>query len=163
MKIQIIKKGSKYLVSDSREAQFLKSKGFGREISREVLELSVFEVLYLLEKEKVEVKDYTFERILGLKNTNLVSYLVYKDLKSKGYRVESGLKFGSIFRVYQKGHLTDDHSLWLVHPTHESEKLSIQSFSAKNRVAHTTRKKLLFAIVDDSEGITYLEVSWRRM
>ena len=35
-------------------------------------------------------------------------------------------------------------------------------FAAKNRVAHSTRKRLLLAIVDAEGQVTHYEVAWKR-
>jgi tRNA-intron endonuclease len=35
-------------------------------------------------------------------------------------------------------------------------------FSAKNRIAHSTKKNLLIAIVDEEGDVSYYEVSWKR-
>lgn len=105
-----------------------------------------------------------FKEILVKTNINYQDYLIYKDLKSKGYEVKSGLKYGFRFRIYDKGiKKGDDHSLWVVEPVNENEIYKIKDFIGKNRIAHTTRKKMLLGIVDNEKNITYLEVQWKRM
>jgi tRNA-intron endonuclease len=67
---------------------------------------------------------------------------VYKNLRKQSYTVKTGLKFGADFRVYEKGKTPDEsHAKWLVFVEHETNKNSWQDFSAKNRVAHSTKKK----------------------
>ncbi|HLC22649.1 MAG TPA: hypothetical protein VJJ79_02655 [Candidatus Nanoarchaeia archaeon] len=44
----------------------------------------------------------------------------------------------------------------------ETDSCSWYEFAAKNRVAHSTRKKLLIAIVDDENDVTYYSISWTR-
>ena len=158
-----------FLIAE-RDFQSLNSKGFGVSKKKDLFELDVFEVLFLLDKKKIEViKKYnkeklSFDDIMRTKKVNRTSYIVYKDLRSRGYVVKSGLKYGFVFRMYDKGiKAGEDHSLWLVEPILESEKLNIRSISGKNRVAHSTRKKMLFAIVDSDSDVTYLENSWKRM
>ncbi len=90
--------------------------------------------------------------------------MVYEDLKSKGYNVKSGLKFGFLFRVYDKGiKLGEDHSLWLVDVVRESENVKIRDLISKNRVSHSANKRMILAVVDFENGITYLQNSWKRM
>ena len=55
------------------------------------------------------------------------------------------------------------HSKWLVFPVSETEKLTWQDFSAKTRVAHSTKKNLLIAIVDEEESISYYEIVWTKI
>ena len=88
---------------------------------------------------------------------------MFKDLREKGYVLKTALKFGADFRVYEKGKkLGKAHAKWVVFVEHETKKTSWHEFSAKNRVAHSTKKKLLLAIVDEEEGISYYEVSWSK-
>jgi tRNA-intron endonuclease len=73
---------------------------------------------------------------------------VFSDLRKKGYIVKTALKFGAEFRVYEKGAKPgEEHARWVLYAIKESEKMTWHDFSAKNRVAHSTKKKLLLAIV----------------
>lgn len=164
--IQIELKNSKFIL-DEKSYQSLSSKGYGTKTNK-IYELDPYETLYLLEKNKIEVKQnktqLTFKQILNKKKIQLKNYLVYKDLKTIGYYVKSGLKYGFTFRIYDKGiKIGEDHSLWLVEPIDENKKINIKDIVGKNRIAHTTKKKMLFAIVDNENGITYLETNWKRM
>ena len=90
-------------------------------------------------------------------------YAVFKDLRRRGYIVKTALKFGADFRVYDRGIKPgEDHAKWVVFPVNESEVLTWYGFSAKNRVAHSTRKRLLLGIVDAEGDCTYYEVRWIR-
>ena len=42
----------------------------------------------------------------------------------------------------------------------ESDTLTWHDFSAKNRVAHSTKKNLLIGIVDEEGDCTFYEVGW---
>ncbi len=126
---------------------------------------SVYEALYLEETKKAELffKDKKIKVPYFLKKIKqkhlLKNYLVFRDLTKKGYIVKTGLKFGAEFRVYNK---KDKHAKWLCQPFLESNKISWSDFSAKNRIAHSTAKKLLLALVDKEEDINYYEVSWTK-
>ncbi|MCA9495868.1 MAG: tRNA-intron lyase, partial [Nanoarchaeota archaeon] len=127
-----------------------------------------YEVLFLLEKLKIEVyykeEKLKFDDCLKLSKLKIEDYLVYKDLKSKGYQIKSGAKYGFAFRIYDKGiKESEDHSLWLVDIFKENKSLNFREILGKNRVAHSTNKKMIFAIFDEDNSITYLENSWRRM
>ena len=166
MVIRVDKVKQQFIVEEQKHKDHLTSKGFG-EVIGDIFVLSIYEVLYLLEKRKVEVylrnRELSFQQITSSKTTDITSYRVYRDLKKKGYHIKSGLKYGFTFRVYNKGvKQGEDHALWLVQPVHEDQKFSVREFAGKNRVAHSTKKKLLLGIVDDSD-VTYLEVNWRRL
>ena len=73
------------------------------------------------------------------------------------------MKFGADFRVYDKGIKPgEDHAKWIVYPVKESDAITWYEFSAKNRVAHSTKKNLLIGVVDGEGDVTYYEISWKR-
>ena len=90
-----------------------------------------------------------------------IRYAVFKDLRERGYIIKTALKFGADFRVYPRGVKPgEDHAKWIVYPVHESEAMTWYEFSAKNRVAHSTKKNLMMGVVDDEGDVSYWEVGW---
>jgi len=157
-------------LDDSSRELYDKSR-YGTIVSKS-LQLSLLEALYLLEKGKLEVidkrkKNISYETLLK-KSKRLIQnfwtkYCVFNDFRTRGYIIKTALKFGAEFLVYDRGVKPgEDHAKWVVFPVHESESLTWYEFSAKNRVAHSTRKRLLIAVVDDQSDVTYYEVAWKR-
>lgn len=136
------------------------------------LHLSLVEGLFLLEKQKLEVYDkrnhlITYEQYVKKavkKDKNfLTRYAVFKDLRNRGYIVKTALKFGADFRVYDRGVKPgEDHARWVVFPVHESSFLTWYEFAAKNRVAHSTKKRLLLGVVDEEDDVSFWESRWIR-
>ncbi len=156
---------SGYFLIDEKSFQKLNEKGYGQKIEKSKYSLDTYEALYLVENNKAKFLDktLTFEKISKIKNFKLINYLVYSDLRTKGYTVKSGLKFGISFRLYDKGtKIGEDHSLWLIDVVSEKDNIKIIDIVAKNRVAHTANKKLIIAIADNDNQITYLENNWKR-
>ncbi len=88
---------------------------------------------------------------------------VFAELRSRGYIIKTALKYGADFRAYERGvKLGEGHAKWIVFPVHEREAHRWRDFSGKNRIAHSTNKRLLLAIVDDEGDVTYFEVRWIR-
>lgn len=152
---------------DQRSFDSLNSKGFGEKIG-ELFLLNINEVLFLLENKKIivymEKKKLTFKELVSNKKYNLNEYLVYKDLKSKGLTPKSGSKYGVPFRVYEKGMKPQNsHSEYLLDIIEHSEKIKVNDLLGKNRISHSTRKKLIIAIIDRDNSITYIENSWKKI
>lgn len=136
------------------------------------LQLSLLEALYLLEREKIRIltstkRELDFEKFLKkakkLEPTFWIRYVVFKDMRNRGYIVKTALKFGADFRVYDRGVKPgEDHARWVVYPAHEGSTLTWYEFAAKNRVAHSTKKRLLMGVVDDENDVTYYEIRWMR-
>ncbi len=161
------------LLEQSDEANELRSQSaYGVLLEDGKLQLSLLEGLYLSEKGRIEVVDgrgktVSFESYLRrarrVEPDFWVRYSVYKDLRNRGYVVKTALKFGADFRVYDRGIKPgEDHARWVVYPVHEGEKQTWYEFAAKNRVAHSTKKRLMIGIVDDEADVTYYEIRWVR-
>jgi len=157
--------------SNSPEAFSLYKKSFFGEPVGEKIQYSLPEALFLVEKGKIDVfrgrkKIPSKELIKKAQRADKrihIKYPVFKDLRERGYIVKTALKFGADFRVYEKGAKPGKkHAKWIVFADHESKRLTWHEFSAKNRVAHSTRKNLLLAIVDEEGDISYYEVRWIR-
>ena len=80
-------------------------------------------------------------------------YIVYCDLKKQGYIPKTGYKFGHHFRVYAE---IKTHSEMLVQAIPNGLSLVMNSISRSVRMAHSVRKKMLFACLHD-DGIMYIE------
>lgn len=157
--------------TNSSEAFSLNKKSNFGEPWGEKIKYSFPEALFLVEKGYLEVVQQ--KKVLSFKELNKkiyskdkrinAKYPVFKDLRKKGYIVKTALKFGADFRVYDKGSKPGkSHAKWIVFCDHESKKLGWQEFSAKNRVAHSTKKNLLLAVVDEENSVSYYEVRWMK-
>ncbi len=157
------------ITSTSTEAFSLFEKSRLGEKKQNKIEYSLVEALYLQEQNKIKIfhnsKLLSAEQILKKAKTKdkriETKLIAFSDLRKKGYVVKTALKFGADFRIYKKGIKPgQDHAKWILYVTTESEKINWHEFAAKNRVAHSTKKNLLIAIVDEESDVSYYEVSW---
>ena len=158
--------------TNSSDAFSLYKKSVFGEPKGQKINYSLSEALYLVEKGKIEVLqknkvlsfDELFRKFSKIDKRFQIKYPVFKDLRDKGHIVKTALKFGADFRVYKKGTRPGKgHSDWVVFSEHESKKFSWHEFSSKNRVAHSTKKNLLIAILDEEGDITYYEIKWMKV
>ncbi len=157
--------------SDLARELYNKSR-YGTMLENGKVQLSLLEALYLLEKGKLEILDgknkpISFEKFIKkaqkIEPNFWIRYCVFKDIRNRGYIIKTALKFGADFRVYDRGVKPgEDHAKWIVYPVHEADTLTWYEFAAKNRVAHSTRKRLLLGIVDEENSCTYYEIAWKR-
>ena len=160
--------GDLVIVREGNIAKIHEKSHYGN-MTEDGLELSLIEALYLLEKGKLEVNidsnDVTIEKLIKLirGQGSFTNYIVFKDLRNRGYFVKTGFKYGSEFRLYERGKSPGDgHSNYLVKVASENSKFMMSDLSSYVRVAHGVNKKLLFAVVDDENDITYYNVEWTR-
>jgi tRNA-intron endonuclease len=157
--------------SNSAESFSLYKKSSFGEPTGEKIQYSLSETLFLAENGKMDIysrgkkipKKDMIKKIQKIDKRIQIKYSVFKDLRQRGYIVKTALKFGADFRVYEKGARPGKkHAKWIVFADHESKRLTWHEFSAKNRVAHSTKKNLLLAIVDEENDVTYYEIRWIR-
>ena len=170
-KIRSFLLGRIVVAENKSQAQELYDKSRFGELVDGKIQYSLVEALYLIEKAKLVIKENKramkkddFIRLSQkLEKDFWIKYVVFRDMRNRGYIVKTALKFGAEFRVYDRGIKPgDDHAKWILYPVHEGSVLTWHDFSAKNRVAHSTRKRLLLGIVDDENDCTFYEVSWKR-
>lgn len=171
--IQSIFVDSAVITENSNEARELFEKSvFGKILEDGRVQLSLFEATYLVKKGKLEVLDgknkpiseeKLLKRARRFAPNFLVRYQVFKDMRDRGYIIKTALKFGADFRVYDRGVKPgEDHARWIVYPVHEGSTLSWHEFAAKNRVAHSTKKRIMMGVVDDEGDVSYWEIRWLR-
>ena len=172
-KVKAVLSKEKVVTESSDAARLLYEQSrYGSLTASGKVQLSLTEAAYLLEKGRLEVvlpsgKGVTFEAFskkAQKEEPNFwVRYCVFKDIRNRGYIIKTALKFGADFRVYDRGVKPgEDHARWIIYPVHEGSTLTWYEFSAKNRVAHSTKKRLLMGIVDDEGDVTYYEIKWMR-
>ena len=99
----------KIIINETRFKDQLRNKGFGEVFDNEFI-LNSLETLYLLSNNKLKLfgkKQYNFSsflKILLKKDKKILTkYLIFRDLRSKGYVVKEGFGFGTDFRIYERG------------------------------------------------------------
>jgi len=129
-------------------------------------ELSLIEAYYLLENGKITIFDVKREKDLSAKEFFEIAkqihhkfeekYVIYKDLREKGYIPRPGLKFGADFVVYKKGPGLE-HSPFIVHVLPHDSKISAIDMVRAGRLATSVRKKFVIA---NPQTINYYFFTW---
>ena len=163
----------KVLTEISNESKELYDQSrYGSLLDNGKVQLSLIEAFYLMDKGKIDIyksksKKFTPEEFVRkarkLEPNFWVKFCVFKDIRNRGYIIKTALKFGADFRVYDKGVKPgEDHARWIIFPVNEGSVLTWHEFAAKNRVAHSTKKRLLIGVVDEENDVSYWEVRWMR-
>lgn len=173
-----------YVVVEDKDAinELYHKKSFGWFDEKEKnLKLSYIEAFYLLKKNKLEIyksrdsmlrkngkplTDNAFRKYgKQLDNDFDIKNEVYKNLRDRGYIVKSGLKYGTHFRVYDRGikpkkgeRSAIEHARYLVHATTEDMSYSIPEIARIIRLAHSVKKKFWLAVLDNEGDITYFQM-----
>jgi tRNA-intron endonuclease, archaea type len=155
------------IVADPTEASTLYNRGyFGNPKSGGSLELDLLEAVYLVEAERLEVRRsarrVSARDLFRAAGTAVPSfeilYLVYRDLRQRGYIVES--REGPIdFQVYPRGGAPKKTpSKYWVRALSERAVFDLAELLQRAEEAAAVRKTLLLGLVDEESDLTYYGV-----
>jgi tRNA-intron endonuclease len=156
-------KGDRVLAGKDAVAEFYKTSYFGRP-KGDGLELSLVEAAFLLSRGKLEIElegkllDFrAFFEQASLRQPNFeLKYIVYKDLKERGYYVQPS---AADFRVYPRGSYPGKSAAKIfVHVLSERQLLPVELLQESVTSAENVHKQLILAIVDEESDLTFYEV-----
>jgi tRNA-intron endonuclease len=164
----IFENGKGYAAQE--DADRLSQQGFyGTRIEGNRLELEPVELLHLLERKRISVKtptgensgpDYIISTLLKEDPDLWISYLVFRDLRSRGYAVRKGFGRGIGFRVYARGDRPGDaNAKELVYVLKEGVPISLSDLDLVTQTAASSRKNLVFALVDQNGEVNFYKVA----
>ena len=155
---------TKILVTETKFQDQLRSKGFGESEDSQYT-LSYCEALYLAFTNRLVIKNKEdiyigFEQLVKkmLKHdpSVLTRFLVYRDLRSRGYVVKDGFGFGIDFRVYERGEYQKKPSKYLVYALNEGINLKIEDlYDLIDQTAKMGKNSVLAVIERRGEVIYY--------
>jgi tRNA-intron endonuclease len=139
----------------------LRERGFGT-LKGNKLFFSPHEVFYLVEKGRIKVSDAQknvqlslrdlVEKFSARKPDIWIKYLIYRDLRDRGYIVREAKKVD--FEIYGKG-----ATRRLVSIIYEGREASLKDLSEKLEYAVEEKKDLILAVIDRRTDIVYYHLS----
>jgi len=156
----------KTIVINPKMQNILMERGFG-ESEKDSLILNSFETLYLLYNDKLELKkinksivfDELMQKCIQKNDDILTQFLLYRDLRTKGYVVKDGFGFGSDFRVYERGNYGLKDAKFLIFAFNEGTQQKISKLY-KN-IAEITKmgKEPIIAVIERRGEIIYYKIN----
>jgi tRNA-intron endonuclease len=154
-------------VAEQSSIDALATRGYGT-LENGVFTLAFFEALYLMDKGMLEVKNEKgeasdFQTLLHCyeaQNGNAwVSYMVYRDLRSRGYVAREGFGSGIDFRMYERGSYGKETAPYLVLSTQEGKPMRIDELANAMQQCQNQKKELTLAVMNRRGEIVYYSVS----
>ena len=160
----LIKNQTMVLNPDSQKD--LEQKGYG-EFEKNKFYLKSFESLYLLYTGTLTLlkgkKKVDFDSLMQICKKNdesiLTKFLVYRDLRTRGYTVKDGFGFGSDFRVYSKGDFGEKGAKFLVFGLSEGKQEKIGKFQKKIEEIIKMGKEPIIAVIERRGEIIYYKIT----
>ncbi len=159
------------VVAEQSSIDQLTSRGYGT-LENKVFTLAFFEALYLQDKGMLEAKTkegvtVDFQGLLHcyetLNENAWVNYLVYRDLRSRGYVVREGFGAGIDFRIYDRGAYGKDTAPYLILVTQEGKPLPINDLADALSKCQSQKKELILAVMNRRGEIVHYSVGEMHM
>ena len=153
-------------ISEHKMIHDLEQKGFG-EIDKGKLFLKSFETLYLLytqklflKKNKKQIDFDTFMNICQKTNPEILTkFLIFRDLKTRGYVVKDGFGFGSDFRVYERGHFGEKGAKFLIFGLNEGQQEKMGALQKKIDEITQMGKEPIIAVIERRGEVIYYKIN----
>jgi tRNA-intron endonuclease len=154
-------------VSGKESVDELSSRGYGVAESKGLL-LTFYEAMYLTDKQILETEDkegqtVNFQDLVRLwesANQNAwAGYLVYRDLRSRGYVVREGFGSRVDFRVYERGDYSKATAKYLIISVQEGKPISVGDLTSSLTESLSLKKELILAVVNRRGETVYYSVS----
>jgi len=167
--VKALFKEGRILIPSREGANKIYGMGFGSMLeSDEGLTLSPCDALYLVEKGKIDVVDASdgsklsfndlLSRFMEVDERVWTKYLIYRDLRSKGYVVRDGVGLGIDFQVYGKGEFGKSLPRYIVVGLCEGESRPISEIVRAVEEAEALGKELKLAVLDRRGEVVYYTV-----
>jgi tRNA-intron endonuclease len=143
------------------------AKGYGT-TEEGKLNLTFHETLFLVGKKTIEVKDekgkkLTFQQLLdrfqSTDKDTWVRYLIYRDLRSRGYVAREGFGLGMDFRVYERGDYGKGTAKHLIFGMQEGQPVTLEKLARTQRFVQNLKKNLVLAVINRRGEIVYYSLS----
>jgi len=153
-------------ISNKEMIHELEIKGYG-ELENNKLILNFFESLYLLYSDRLILKKgkkkIEFEDLMNICQKKdpeaLTKFLIYRDLRNRGYVVKDGFGFGSDFRVYERGHFGEKGAKFLIFGLNEGQQEKMGNLQKKIEQITQMGKEPIIAVIERRGEVIYYKIN----
>jgi len=161
-------KNNEITVSTPENIEELANRGYGTKQNGK-LTLAYYEALYLQSKNIVDIREaktkkpLTFQQLLShYKATDpnaWAKYLIYRDLRSRGYVAREGFGTGIDFRMYERGEYGTATAKYLILGVQEGQPVTMQNLTEALKTAHSQKKELVLAVLNRRGEVVHYSLS----
>ncbi|MDQ3837243.1 MAG: tRNA-intron lyase [Thermoproteota archaeon] len=156
---------SKIVIDEKRFQDELRTKGYGEKQDDEYV-LESYEALYLFYIKRLKLQnrpnldfDSLFELLFKYNKTILSTFLVYRDLRNRGYVAKEGFGFGNDFRVYERGDYEKKPAKYVVFGINEGTNTTAQQFAFAVSQIQKMGKEAVVAVIERRGEVIYYKAS----
>ena len=159
-------KRQKFVVDDERHRDQLRNRGFGEKEANDYV-LKSYEALYLSYTKRLIIKGKDdvvgfddLVKILIKRDKNILTrFMVYRDLRSRGYIPKEGFGFGVDFRVYERGEYEKKPAKYIVFGISEGTKIKADKLAKTINQIAKMGKDAVIAVIERRGEVIYYKIS----
>ena len=157
-------------VADRNRFGELEESGYGAR-ERQDLVLRDYEALYLVYCKKMRLEDSTgkevgFQKLAELAQKKAgdswTKFVIYRDLRSRGYIVREGFGFGTDLRVYERGDYPKKPAKYVVFALDEGIEKGMADLQKSVKEMAKMGKEAIIAVIERRGEVIYYKVTKAR-
>lgn len=158
-----------YIVSVKGKSE-LEEKGYG-DVKDKKLYLKDYETLFLIYSGRLKVRkgrsiitlDDMVEFALRRDPDAWTKFLIYRDLRSRGYVAKEGFGFGVDFRVYSRGEFRVKPAKYVVSGLDQGREITVKNMSKSVDQISRMGKEPIVAVIESRGEVIYYKISRERL
>jgi len=159
-------RGGLAVVQDPGVFGELEQVGYGERDGKKLI-LKDYEALYLLYTGRLKLKDengaeVTFNSLAERSQTDTrdswTKFIIYRDLRSRGYIVKDGFGFGTDLRVYERGDFPAKAAKFVVFALDEGTEKEVGELGESVRQIIKMGKEAIVAVIERRGEVIYYKV-----
>lgn len=165
----VITRNGVVIIESVKQQDQLRSKGYGEKI-QDMYILESYEALFLLyskrlflKKKKTIVDFSNFLQTLLKKDLSIFTkFLIFRDLRTRGYIAKEGFGFGNDFRVYERGEYSRKPAKYVIFGINEGISIKANLLYENIRSIEKMGKEAIIAVIERRGEIIYYKVNLKK-
>jgi tRNA-intron endonuclease, archaea type len=165
----IIDRNGVIVIESGKQQDQLRSKGYGEKI-KDMYILESYEALFLLYckrlvlKKQKNILDFSnfLQTLLKIDLFIFTKFLIFRDLRTRGYIAKEGFGFGNDFRVYERGEYSRKAAKYVIFGINEGISIKANTLFQNIRSIEKMGKEAIIAVIERRGEIIYYKVNQKR-
>ncbi len=165
----IIDSNGVIVIESVKQQDQLRSKGYGEQI-KDMYILESYEALFLLYckrlvlKKQKNILDFSnfLQTLLKIDLFIFTKFLIFRDLRTRGYIAKEGFGFGNDFRVYERGEYSRKPAKYVIFGINEGISIKANTLFQNIRSIEKMGKEAIIAVIERRGEIIYYKVNQKK-
>lgn len=165
----IIARNGVIVIESVKQQDQLRSKGYGEKIN-DMYILESYEALFLLYCKRLVLKKHKtildfsnfLQTLLKIDLFIFTKFLIFRDLRTRGYIAKEGFGFGNDFRVYERGEYSRKAAKYVIFGINEGISIKAKILFQNIRSIEKMGKEAIIAVIERRGEIIYYKVNLKK-